>query len=80
MDKVRSGTNSASMCIRWLVREPQIPPLRYAPVGMTIHLGNQAFTHPTAAASCVNELSSLPERTRISCFAALTKSHVCGFP
>jgi hypothetical protein len=38
MDKVRSGTNSASMCIRWLVREPQIPPLRYAPVGMTIHI------------------------------------------
>jgi hypothetical protein len=25
------------------------------------------------------ELSSRPERTRISCYAALTSSHVCGF-
>jgi hypothetical protein len=26
------------------------------------------------------ELSSRPERTRISCYAALTNVHVCGFP
>ncbi len=25
------------------------------------------------------ELSSQPERTRISCYAALTSNHVCGF-
>ena len=25
------------------------------------------------------ELSSRPERTRISCYSALTSSHVCGF-
>jgi hypothetical protein len=25
------------------------------------------------------KLSSRPERTRISCYAALTNAHVCGF-
>ena len=42
---------------------PQIPPLRYAPVGMTILFGNAKY-------SFQDELSSRPERTRISCHAA----------
>jgi hypothetical protein len=38
---------------------PQIPPLRYAPVGMTSLLGNAKYDFQ-------DELSSRPERTRIS--------------
>jgi hypothetical protein len=58
----------------------QVPPLRCAPVGMTrlgviapldlcCHLKNLTLT-----------LSSRPERTRISCYAALRRDHGCGFP
>jgi hypothetical protein len=43
---------------------PQIPPLRYAAVGMTILFGNARYRFQ-------DELSSRPERTRISCHAAL---------
>jgi hypothetical protein len=39
---------------------PQIPPLRYASVGMTILFGNARYRFQ-------DELSSLPKRTRISC-------------
>jgi hypothetical protein len=46
---------------------PQIPPLRYAPAGMTILLGNAKY-------SSQDELSSRPERTRISCHTALDKA------
>ncbi len=48
---------------------PQIPPLRYAPVGMTILFGNAKYGFQ-------DELSSRPERTRISCHAALDKPRV----
>src|ERR1700678_4466810 len=51
---------------------PQIPPLRYAPVGMTILFGN-------AKSRFQDELSSRPERTRISCHAALDKSAYAPF-
>ena len=51
---------------------PQIPPLRYAPVGMTILFGN-------AKCSFQDELSSRPERTRISCHAALDRSACAPF-
>ena len=33
------GEGDASIRIRCWWREPQVPPLRYAPVGMTIHIG-----------------------------------------
>src|SRR6202522_2053614 len=51
---------------------PQIPPLRYAPVGMTILFGNAKY-------SFQDELSSRPERTRISCHAALDRSACAPF-
>jgi hypothetical protein len=46
---------------------PQIPPLRYASVGMTILFGNAKY-------SFQDELSSRPKRSRISCRAALDKA------
>ncbi len=51
---------------------PQIPPLRYAPVGMTMLLGNAEY-------SFQDELSSRPERTRISCHAAVDESTCAPF-
>ncbi len=51
---------------------PQIPPLRYAPVGMTILSGNAKYGFQ-------DELSSRPERTRISCHAALDKAACAPF-
>jgi hypothetical protein len=51
---------------------PQIPPLRYAPVGMTISLGSAGYRFQ-------DELSSRPERTRISCHAALDKAACAPF-
>jgi hypothetical protein len=45
----------------------QIPPLRYAPVGMTILFGNPRCRFQ-------DELSSPPERTRISCHTALDRA------
>src|ERR1700684_2233841 len=51
---------------------PQIPPLRYAPVGMTILFGNAKY-------SFQDELSSRPKRTRISCHAALDKAACAPF-
>ena len=35
--------------------------------------------HPCQGGSPPSNLSSRPERTRISCYAALPSSHVCGF-
>jgi hypothetical protein len=51
---------------------PQIPPLRYAPVGMTMLFGNADY-------SFQDELSSRPERTRISCHAAVDESTCAPF-
>jgi len=51
---------------------PQIPPLRYAPVGMTILFGN-------ARCRFQDEVSSRPERTRISCHAALAMTECASF-
>jgi hypothetical protein len=42
-------------------RKPQVPPLRYAPVGMTILLQGQAFLAEALAST--TELSSRPERS-----------------
>jgi hypothetical protein len=63
-----------------LKKKPQISPLRCAPVEMTILLqlrfrispGNVEF-YPQAA------LSSRPERTRISCHAAIDKAACAPF-
>ena len=44
----------------------------YAPVGMTIHLGDNTWRSQT-------KLSSRPERTRISCHAALDKAAYAPF-
>jgi hypothetical protein len=50
----------------------QVPPLRYAPVGMTpLTEGRNDSTQ--------TELSSRPERTRISCHAALDKAACAPF-
>ena len=35
--------------------------------------------HPCQGGLPPSNLSSRPERTRISCYAALTDGHVCGF-
>jgi hypothetical protein len=58
----------------------QVPPLRFAPVGMT-RLGLR-FSGNT---SCLGNtspltLSSRPERTRISYFAAFSNGDVCDSP
>jgi hypothetical protein len=50
-------------------KKPQVPPLRFAPVGMTILLRGQVSLHE--ALTGATELSSRPERTRISYFALL---------
>ena len=47
--------------------EQQVPPLRFAPVGMT-HLLRVKYPNTQ------NDVSSRPERTRISCHAALDKT------
>jgi hypothetical protein len=69
-DKVEGGGFYGKTLLGW--GEPQVPPLRYAPVGMTILFGI------TDVCSQV-KLSFRPERTRISCYAALTNARVCGF-
>jgi hypothetical protein len=47
--------------------EPQVPPLRYAPVGMTIHSQELASAPVNEVeVDCTTKLSSRPERTRIS--------------
>ena len=63
-----------------LAEAQQVPPLRYAPVGMTNFLqetaskavGWRVVHGPT-------ELSSRPERTRISCHAALDMAACAAF-
>ena len=65
-------------CVRTVKKKPQVPPLRFAPVGMTSSITGQVFLAEALAGT--TELSSRPERTRISCYAALTSVHVCGFP
>jgi hypothetical protein len=47
--------------------EPQVPSLRFTPVGMTILLYPQELQREILAPA--TELSSRPERTRISYFA-----------
>ena len=54
------------------VNEQQVPPLRYAPVGMTNLFGNAKYSFQV-------ELSSRPERTRISCHAALDRAACAPF-
>jgi hypothetical protein len=66
------GMAGASIQIRCADDAPQIPPLRNAPVGTTILFGN--------ARCCLqDELSSRPERTRISCHAALDRAACAPF-
>jgi hypothetical protein len=48
-------------------KKPQVPPLRYAPVGMTIQLDNERYHSEIIDFS--TKLSSRPERTRISYIA-----------
>jgi hypothetical protein len=52
--------------------ELQISPLRYAPVEMTNLTQKNMLSHHGTVASFLTNLSSRPERTRISYFAALT--------
>jgi hypothetical protein len=56
--------------------EQQVPPLRFASVGMTILLENGRYR---VKSSISNEFVIRPKRTRISCCVALTNGHVCGF-
>jgi hypothetical protein len=55
-----------------LPKEPQVPPLRFAPVGMTILLSRKGFSEKYFRSA--TKLSSRPERTRISYFALLATS------
>ena len=48
-------------------KKQQVPPLRFAPVGMTILLDGQVLLGEILAST--TELSSRPERTRISYIA-----------
>jgi hypothetical protein len=61
-------------------KNPQISPLRYASVEMTIHLsGRIPCSQENHKISWQNELSSRPERTRISCHAALDTATCAAF-
>jgi len=62
--------------------EPQISPLRYAPVEMTILLLDRVCVSKQAGNVTVHyitEMSSRPERTRISCHAALDIAACAAF-
>jgi hypothetical protein len=61
-------------------KNPQISPLRYAPVEMTILVQLRFRIFPGSAEfNPQAELSSRPERTRISCHAALDKTACAPF-
>jgi hypothetical protein len=61
-------------------REPQISPLRCAPVEMTIHFEDKIpFSRRIYKNILATELSSRPERTRISCFAAPDRTTCAAF-
>ena len=57
------------MCEYW-PKEPQVPPLRFAPVGMTILLRGQVFL--AEALAVITELSSRPERSVVEGPAVLS--------
>ena len=61
-------------------KKPQISPLRYAPVEMTnlLHGNCQLSSGYTPVHGSTN-LSSRPERTRISCHAALDMATCAAF-
>jgi hypothetical protein len=61
-------------------KKPQISPLRYAPVEMTILFedGNPRFQEKDEIFAAT-KLSSRPERTRISCHAALDTAACAAF-
>jgi hypothetical protein len=60
--------------------KPQISPLRYAPVEMTIHFeGEFRLSSRKYQSVHATNLSSRPERTRISCHAALDKATCAPF-
>jgi hypothetical protein len=69
------GSGFILLALNWQLdgKKQQVPPLRFASVGMTNLFGCWVGDSET-------NLSSRPERTRISCHAALTNIHVCGFP
>ena len=84
--KSRSGILPLTYGFRLWVRtgrKPQVPPLRYAPVGMTILLEKRGFVPSTDAGgerfAPQTKLSSRPERTRISCHAALDRATCAPF-
>jgi hypothetical protein len=72
--------STGSRFVKWVSTgesKTQVPPLRYAPVGMTILLQGQVFL--AGALAGTTELSSRPERTRISCFAVLATTTYAVF-
>jgi hypothetical protein len=63
-----------------LKKKPQISPLRCAPVEMTMLLEDRTPRFQEKyEISAATELSSRPERTRISCHAALDKAACTPF-
>ena len=52
-------------------KEPQVPPLRFAPVGMTILSRGQVFI--AEAFACTTDLSSRPERSAVEGPAVLSR-------
>ena len=58
--------------------QPQVPPLRYAPVGMTTHLqGDDAHSVKLLTVNGVTKLSSRPERSAVEGPAVLLISFRC---
>jgi hypothetical protein len=69
-DKGEGGEFYQEPSDRMAEKKPQIPPLRFAPVGMTILLWiHRIFLHERRRDPLATELSSRRERTRISCYA-----------